>query len=241
MENDVLSRDPTDRAAGSQAQRSVARALDARRAAYEGEVERLVEAALGCIRETGRLSPKVSDLVRISGLSNKAFYRHFRSRDELLVAVLDRGIELLAGYLEHRMQGASDPRQRIERWLDGMTRQALDLGAADATRPFVLSRSHLAEGFADEVRASEARVTAPLRAALAAARDAGALPAVDPTRDAELLYDLAMGWLQRQLATGSAAEPAEARHLIAFALAALDRGDASNTAIESNQEVPHGA
>jgi len=231
MENDVL--------AASAAQRSIDRSLDARRAAYAGEVERLVEAALGTIRETGRLSPKVSDLVRISGLSNKAFYRHFRSRDELLVAVLDRGIELLAGYLEHRMQGEADPRQRILHWLDGMTRQALDPGAAEATRPFVLSRSHLAEGFAEEVRASETRVTAPLRAALAAARDAGALPGVDPARDAELLYDLAMGWLQRQLATGAPAPADEAAHFIAFALAALER-DAVVPLSKESQEVSHG-
>ena len=231
MENDVLRRV----GAGSPAQRSVDRALDARRATYEGEVERLVEAALGCIRESGRLSPKVSDLVRISGLSNKAFYRHFRSRDELLVAVLDRGRRLLAGYLEHRMQGESDPRARVEAWLDGMTRQALDTRAALATRPFVLSRNSLAEQFPDEIRASEARVTAPLRAALAAARDAGVFPDVDAQRDAELLYDLSMGWLQRQLSSTTPAAVEDARHLIEFALAALEHRGATLS------EVSHGA
>ena len=179
MENDILS----DLGAASQAQRSVDRALDARRVAYEGEVQRLVEAALGCIRESGRLSPKVSDLVRISGLSNKAFYRHFRSRDELLVAVLDHGVELLSGYLEHRMQGESDPRKRIERWLEGMTRQALDPGAAEATRPFVLARSHLAESFADEVRVSEALVSATHRDALAEGRVDRALPSIETDRE----------------------------------------------------------
>lgn len=214
MENDVLS---------ESLRRSVDRALNARRNTYEDEVQRLVAAALTCIRASGRLAPKVSELVRVSGLSNKAFYRHFRSRDELMVAVLDHGIGLLAGYLEHRMQGEREPRGRVLAWLDGMTRQALDPAAAEATRPFVLSRSALAEGFGEEVRASESRVTAPLRAALAAARDAGALPGVDPERDALLLYDLAIGWLQRQLAHGTRASVADAQHLIAFAMAALTR------------------
>ena len=225
MENDVLRADP--------ARRRLERALDARRSAHEDEIQRLVDAALVCIRDSGGLSPKVSELVRVSGLSNKAFYRHFRSRDELMVAVLDHGIALLAGYLEHRMQSEADPLGRITAWLDGMTRQALDPDAAAATRPFVLSRSALAEGFAEEVRASESRVTAPLRAALATARDAGALPGVDPARDALLLYDLAIGWLQRQLAHEPPASSADAQHLIAFALAALDRAAASS-------ETPHG-
>lgn len=227
MENRVLRPDLM--------RRSVDRALDARRSAYESEVERLVEAALQCIRESGRLSPKVSDLVRISGLSNKAFYRHFRSRDELLMAVLDRGVTLLASYLEYRMQRQRDPRSRIEAWLDGMTRQALDRSAAEATRPFVLSRSSLAEGFPDEVRASEARLTAPLRAALAAARDAGALPGVHPSADAELLYDLAMGWLQRRLAGPGPVAPEDARHMIDFALTALERTP------HAKAETSHGA
>ena len=215
MENIVLNPDL--------AGRSLDRTLEARRAAYQDEIRRLIEAAFASIRESGQLTPKVSELVRRSGLSNKSFYRHFRSRDELLVAVLDRGIQLLAGYLEHRMQGAATPLERIRAWLTGMTRQALDPEAASATRPFALSRAALSEGFAEEVRGSEARLTAPLRVALAEARDAGVLPGADPERDAELLYDLTMGWLQRRLGAPDPADPADAEHLVAFALAGLSR------------------
>ena len=60
-----------------------------------------------------------------------------------------------------------------------------------------------------------------LRAAIAAAVDAGELPRADPARDAATLYDLAMGWLQRRLAQPAAAQRDDARHLIGFALAGL--------------------
>ena len=75
------------------------RSLRGKREAAEQEVARLVEAALSLIRGTGQLEPRVSEIVRAAGLHNQAFYRHFESKHELLVAVLDHGIELLAGYL----------------------------------------------------------------------------------------------------------------------------------------------
>ena len=65
----------------------------------------------------------VSEIVRAAGLSNQAFYRHFRSKDELLVAVLDKGIRLLGSYLRHRMETAATPEQKIRRWLAGMLRR----------------------------------------------------------------------------------------------------------------------
>ena len=47
--------------------------------------------------------------------------------------------------------------------------------------------------------------------------------------------DLAMGWLQRQLGAPTPAAPGEAQHLIAFALAALERE------APPQPEVHHGA
>jgi AcrR family transcriptional regulator len=211
MENGVLSR-------------SVDRSLGHRRAAYEAEARRLVEAAFACIRETGDLEPRVSEVLGCAGLSNKAFYRHFRSKGELLVAVLDEGNRRLATYLEHRVEQASGPREAVRAWLLGMTRQVLDAEAAAATRPFALARGRLSAEFPDEVRDSEARLTAPLRRALQDGVDSGALPDADPQRDAQHLYDLSMGWLLRGLADEDTAEPADAEALVAFALRGLGCG-----------------
>ena len=79
------------------------------RAAGAGEVGRREGAALTLIRGSGTLEPTVGDIVREAGLSNQAFYKHFRSKHQLLVAVLDEGIRILAGYLAHRMQSAASP------------------------------------------------------------------------------------------------------------------------------------
>ena len=93
--------------------RTVDRALEQRRSAISNEVRRLVAAALALIQRTGTVEPTVGDIVREAGLSNQAFYKHFRSKRQLLVAVLDEGIRILASYLRHRMQSASTPEARV--------------------------------------------------------------------------------------------------------------------------------
>ncbi len=195
----------------------VDRALQGRREIATDEVRRLVEAALVLIQRTGEVEPRVSEIVKEAGLHNQAFYRHFRSKHELLVAVLDQGIGLLASYLRHRMAGAETPRDQIREWLRGILEQALSPDGAEATRPFVLARGRLAEAYPDEVRESERQLTTPLREALEQAESP------DPERDSEILYLLAMGWVQNRLLVSGDALREDAAALEAFAMAGLSR------------------
>jgi AcrR family transcriptional regulator len=213
----------------SAAERAVERALGGRRAAYAEEVERLLAATFVLIERTGELEPRVGDIVREAGLSNQAFYRHFPSKQALLVAVLDRGIRILAGYLAHRMQAAPSPTARVLEWLRGLLEQALAPAGARATRPFVLARVRLAEAHPEEVAGSERQLTALVREAIRAAVAAGELPHADPDGDAETLYHLAMGWLQARLLEGRPPERRDAERLADFALHGLRRGAAAGS------------
>lgn len=203
---------------------AVDRALERQRAAYAAEAERLVQATLALIRERGELEPPVAAIVKRARLSNQAFYRHFRSKHELLVAVLDHGIVLLEDYLRARMAAAATPSERVRAWLRGMLEQALNARGAEATRPFALARSQLARHHPQEVAASEQRLTALVREAIADAKRAGELRTADPEADAEALYHLAMGWLETRLVEEDPAERARARRLEAFAMAGLRAG-----------------
>jgi AcrR family transcriptional regulator len=131
---------------------------------------------------------------------------------------------MLAGYLAHRMARVASPLGRVREWMRGMLEQALSAEAAAATRPFALARSRLAEAYPAEVAASEAQLTALVREAIRAARDAGELPEADPERDAETLYHQAMGWLQTRLAEPRAPTRAAAERLVEFAMHGLLRG-----------------
>jgi AcrR family transcriptional regulator len=203
--------------------RSVDRALADRYSTYIGEVRRLIEAGIAVMGRAETVSPKVIEIVREAGLSNQAFYRHFRSKDELLVAILDDGLRQLVGYLEHRMAGAGSSLDAIRRWVEGVLAQATDADAAARTRPFVRDSLRLAEQFPDEVRRSDEVLVTPLRRAITGAIAAGELPSADADLDSEAIYRLTMATMQIRLVQRRPPSAAEVDHLVAFILAGLDR------------------
>ncbi len=213
----------------SRALRSVDRALERRRTTYEGEVKCLIEAGFALVKRTGRLEPTVGAIVAEAGLSNQAFYRHFHSKDELLLAMLEEGILVLRSYIEHRVASGTTGRERIRNWIEGILEQAVSDRGAAATRPFVISRARLYERFPREVEEAEAVLTALLCDEIRKGVESGEWPAADPERDARLLYNLAMRWVERQLVDPSPAERADAEHLVEFALHGLERGQGRNT------------
>jgi AcrR family transcriptional regulator len=211
---------PTDRAM---------QALAVRYEAYTDEVRRLLDAAFSVMRRTGSVSPRVSEIVGEAGLSNQAFYRHFSSKDELLVAVLDDGLQQLVDYLGHVMGKADTPLGRVRRWVEGILAQAVDAQAASSTRPFVVNSLRLRDQFRDEVQRSDERLKAPLRAALAE------VPTADPARDTEAIYQLAMGRMHSFVLQGERPARRDVEHIVEFAIRGL-RSDSL-----SGSERTHGA
>ncbi|WP_280400665.1 TetR/AcrR family transcriptional regulator [Nocardia carnea] len=108
------------------------KAVAEREAEYAGEIRRLLDAALDQVRRCGpNARPRVADIVAAAGLSNDAFYRHFRSKDELMAAVLADGAERLADYVAHRMAKESRPEDRVRSWVAAILAQAGEASAAD--------------------------------------------------------------------------------------------------------------
>jgi AcrR family transcriptional regulator len=213
-------------AARSLAERTVDRVLAPRYAAYLEEVNRFVAAGIRVMTRTGNFSPRVKEVIDEAGLSNQAFYRHFPSKEELLLAIIDAGTRDLDGYLRHRMGRAGGPVERVCEWVRGFAAQAISPEAAAATRPFLIPSARLADRFPTEVRANEDQLIVPLIEALADGRAAGALRAdLDPAEDARFVYDLVKEWLQRQLTAEQLPAPAEAQRSAArlerFVVAAI--------------------
>ena len=114
MQNIVLAGD------GAVAERVAARTLAARSDEYADEVRRLIDAGYAVMRRTGSIDPRVNDIVREAGLSNAAFYRHFKGKDELMLALLDDGRRRLVDYLAHRMNEAEPGPEQVRRWIEGV-------------------------------------------------------------------------------------------------------------------------
>jgi AcrR family transcriptional regulator len=196
------------------ARRVASRTLADRSEAYTDEVRRLIEAGYAVMRRTGTLDPRVTDIVREAGLSNQAFYRHFRGKDELLVAILDDGQRQLVDYLRHRMTRARTPEARVRAWIDGVLEQARNRAAADNTRPFAINSARLADRFPEEVARSREMVVQPLREAVA---DTGG----DGQRDADAIYHLIMGGMNDALVARRRPSRADVDHLEQFVIGAL--------------------
>lgn len=210
MQNDVLS----PPAPTSVADDLAARAVDERRAVYADEVRRLIDGAYAVMRETGDIEPRVGDVVKAAGLSNQAFYRHFRSKDELLLAVLTDGRHRLMDTLAARMERADPGAPRIAAWIEGVLAQARNPEAAANTRPFVVNGLRIADRFPTEWNASRDALLALLRDAVAAAGG-------DPTRDPDALYHLAFGAMEAAVIRREIPTRADLEHLIAFSVRGL--------------------
>jgi AcrR family transcriptional regulator len=213
----------TDRAevAGPLINRAVARSLARRQASYADEVERIVSATYEVIERTGSLDPTMRDILRQSGISTQAFYRHFRSKDELLLALLDDGRRRLSSYLGHRMAKAETAEGKLRAWIEGVLAQASDETAAAKTRPFLANLDRLAEQYPKDQQESVDLLICLLEGAL------GQM-GVPPGRlrlDAVAIYHLAVGTMHQHIRDRSRPSAGEVEHVIEFSLAAVARPD----------------
>lgn len=208
------------------ARRSVERSFADRRATYAEEIRRIVDATYRVIRETGGVDPTLRDILSESGLSTQSFYKHFRSKDELMLLLLDDGRRKLVGYLSHRMDKASTPAAKIRAWIEGVLHQAADPEAAARTRPFVAGRDRLAEQFPAQQQASVDLLVGLLAETIAAAPGAkGETKGSNDRarRDAEAIYDLAFAALHRHLTHGTKPSAKDVEHLVRFCVNATSR------------------
>lgn len=182
------------------------------------EMGRLLLAGLEEIRDKGSVEPRVADIVKRAGLSNKAFYRHFRSKDELLLRILEEGLRERVRTLESRLSEAPSAAERVRAWIFVVLEQALNPAFAEVTRPLLVYQARLAEDLGDQLWGHVDQLRAPLERALDDGKRNGEFRDVDPGRDAVGIYWLAMGWMQGKVLQRVTPSQEEAEHLVEFAL-----------------------
>lgn len=177
--------------------RVAARTVADRQAVYAAEVRQFLDAAFEVIEAHGDVDAPVRGIVRTAGLSNQAFYRHFASKDELLIALLQDGRRQLVETIERRLARAEPGLDRVRAWCHAVLAQAGDPVAAARSRPFSIDGPRLSNRFPVEAQESTENLVRPLRDALAeAGADADALA---PTVAAFTLGALHEALIQRRL------------------------------------------
>lgn len=132
-----------DRLGGeSLAARAVRRRTGDRHASAEDEVRRLLDVSLELMRADPAANPKIAEIVRRAKVSNDAFYRAFRSKDDLMAAIADDGARRLLGHLRHQRDKHADPVEQIRACVRAVFKQAADPEVAATTRAVLRNTPH---------------------------------------------------------------------------------------------------
>ena len=195
---------------------AVQRRIAPQQQSAEDEVRRLLSVALRLMVDGGsNRPPRVADIVQAAGLSNDAFYRSFRSKDDLVAAVVDDGARRLVSYVRHRMEREADPVAQIRSGIEAVMKQAADPTVAAATRAVFHNASRLAgPGTTDRVQLTwwiAGLFEAPM----------SALGSPDPVRDARTAALASLAAMRHFIWAEDAPIGEDMDHLVAFVLRAI--------------------
>ncbi|MBX7433450.1 TetR/AcrR family transcriptional regulator [Mycobacterium sp. Y57] len=152
---------------------------------HERDRRCIIDAAYSCLFEPHTGPIRVSDILRRAGVSSRAFYRHFGSKDDLFLALLQRECDALAARVDRIAErAAGNPSDQLAAWIG----ELFDLCADPQLR------MHVTVIDSDEVRAaagyrairerSHADRERSLVEILARGRVDGSFPLADPELDA---------------------------------------------------------
>jgi AcrR family transcriptional regulator len=193
---------------------AVERALDERQREATEEVERILAAAVRVMERVAPEAPRVSDIVAEAGSSNKAFYRYFAGKDDLILAVMERGVAIVVSYLQHQMAKEATPRDQVARWIEGTLAQVAD--------PQLMSMSRAAAGqlsAGPNWRVADQEMMRPLRDLLIA--PITALGSADVERDVEAVFCCTAATMRRYLGSAGGPGADDIDHVVRFCLNGL--------------------
>jgi AcrR family transcriptional regulator len=136
----------------------------------------LLDAAVTLIGEVGPRAFTLREVARRAGVSHNAPYRHFASKDELLVEVAAEGFDRLTASMQKSMARATSPRERLQECGCGYVAFALRWPQHFLVM-FDLPQDPLGQ---EKRHATGKNAFAVLLECIAAAQQSGDLPAGDP-------------------------------------------------------------
>jgi len=156
------------------------------------ERDQILKAAWEVLEIAGYESLKIRLVLRRTGLSTHAFYRHFKTKDDLLVALLEQELSRALSVLTE-LTAHGTPLERVQAWVDAVVSLAYGRNAGPRAKMITLLAATLPERLRRPlVETSPNRYSAsvPLRAAIEDGIASGDFRSMDPERDAHLIQAL---------------------------------------------------
>ena len=188
----------------------------------QAERSKLMDAALKVMKLNGFQGASVQDILDEAGLSTRAFYRQFRSKDDLLLAMFRTASARDVEAVLKRVANASGPLEGLYAWIDEMNAIAFDRRRLSRIVMFNVS-ARQAVGFDDECDYMRERLTAPLVDVLREGVADGTFASARPEDDANTVFDLFWSVAGPDARRGRQMDRHETRlYLLRFALPALN-------------------
>jgi AcrR family transcriptional regulator len=213
---------PVPAIVGSMRDAAVLRTLDTQRGAAAESVDAILDAGYRLIERDGVLELNMRELLAEAGSSNRAFYRHFTSKDVLLMTLVDDVYKVLCTEIDERMGRGKDPVAKLRIWINGLLDRGSDAERTRLGRPFVVHAARLGEQFPDVYRSIGHRLIGQVQQVIEEGIAERVFASSTPRRDARMVFQLTLAIMQSHVMARTRIKPAEREAVINFSLRALE-------------------
>src|ERR1700704_729151 len=213
MKIDVSPMRTYDRPMARVEDRAVERAVRVAKERARDDVQLLVAAGRKLLHRDGAADMTIADVLTEAGLSTRAFYRHFASKSDLLLAIYDNEVDRYTPRLQRRLDAATTARAGLEAWIDELLAAGFETPRGERTRAMFTWAIPLQQEFPVELGAVRAALPGPLEAVLEAGRADGSFPNAEPHRHAQFIRALTWQLVEERL-SGAALDVAAARDAV---------------------------
>jgi AcrR family transcriptional regulator len=173
----------------------------------------ILTAAATALREDGVGGISIAAVLQRAGLSTRAFYRHFGSKDELVAAVFLELAQAEAQRLRIRMDAATTEVDAVRTWIDGRLDLAFDDTVRSDLRQLSLEALSQRSGAPHLVQSAYTEMLLPLREVIERGLGHGVFRSVEPESCAQFIHGVVWAGIERHWTAGDC-EPGELRDRI---------------------------
>lgn len=181
----------------------------------------ILSAASITLREEGVRGLSVATVLDRAGLSTRAFYRHFDSKDELVAAVFVEMARAEKRRLRRRMDAAANEVEAVTAWIDGRLDLAFDDNIkSDLRRASMEAQSQM---FASPhlVQLAYQEMLEPLTDALRRGLRLRVFNHIDPLTEAQYIHGVVWAGTERQWTIGDCDRNEVRERILRFCLRGL--------------------
>jgi len=181
----------------------------------------LVDAAAKVIREQGVRGLSVAGVLSRAGMSTRAFYRHFDSKDELVTTVFLEMARAETRRLKRKMDAAADPSDGVVAWIDGRLDLAFNERIRSDLRQISLEAQTQMFAAPELVGDAYSEILTPLIDQLERGMRGGCFSGIDPRADALSIHGAVWASVERQWTTGDCDRAAVREQVVRFCMRGL--------------------